>query len=87
LQGRMIGEFKLYPGATAAVKEASPEWYLDAAGTVAITKELELFGGINNLFDNKPPILGTALSGDANTDPSLWDVVGRRFFIGARARF
>lgn len=87
LQGRMIGEFKLYPGVTAAVKKASPQWYIDAASTVAITDELELFGGINNLFDNKPPILGTALAGDANTDPSLWDVIGRRFFIGARARF
>ena len=31
--------------------------------------------------------MGTALSGDANTDPSLYDVLGRRFFVGARARF
>jgi len=87
LQGRMIGEFNLYPGATAAVQRASPEWYLDAAATVRLREHFELFGGIDNLFDNKPPILGTALAGDANTDPSLWDVIGRRFFIGARARF
>ena len=28
-----------------------------------------------------------ALSGDANTDPSLYDVIGRRFFVGARVKF
>src|SRR3546814_3296903 len=49
-----------------------------------IDEQLELFGGIDNLFDNKPPILGTAIAGDANTDPSLYDVIGRRFFIGGR---
>ncbi len=36
---------------------------------------------------NQPPILGTAISADTNTDPSLYDVVGRRFFIGARVNF
>jgi iron complex outermembrane recepter protein len=86
-QGRMIGKFELYPGATAAVTSAPEQWYLDLAATVRPIEHIELFGGIDNLFDNKPPILGTALAGDANTDPSLWDVIGRRFFVGARVRF
>jgi outer membrane receptor protein involved in Fe transport len=86
-QGRMIGKFELYPGATAAVTSAPVEWYFDLAATVRPFDHVELFGGNDNLFDNKPPILGTALAGDANTDPSLWDVIGRRFFVGARLRF
>jgi outer membrane receptor protein involved in Fe transport len=87
LQARMIGAFELYPGATAAVQKADSEWYLDTAVNFRLTEEFEVFGGIDNLLDNKPPILGTALAGDANTDPSLWDVIGRRFFVGVRARF
>lgn len=85
-QGRMIGEFVLYPGFTAAVQKASPQWYFDLSTNVELGK-FEVFGGIDNLFDNKPPILGVALSGDANTDPSLYDVIGRRFFVGARVTF
>ena len=86
-QGRMIGAFKLYPGATAAVTSAPAQWYFDLAATVRPLEHVELFGGIDNLLNKQPPILGTALAGDANTDPSLWDVLGRRFFVGARLRF
>ncbi|MFC7499403.1 TonB-dependent receptor domain-containing protein [Enterovirga sp. GCM10030262] len=87
LAGRMIGDMKLYPGLTAAVLEAPAQWYFDAAVTAEVMEEVELFGGIDNLFDNQPPILGTAISADTNTDPSLYDVVGRRFFMGARLKF
>lgn len=87
LAGRMIGDMKLYPGIIAAVESAPAQWYFDAAFTAEVTEEVELFGGIDNLFDNQPPILGTAISADTNTDPSLYDVVGRRFFLGARLRF
>lgn len=86
-QARMIGKFKLYPGFTAPVTSAAAQWYVDIAGTVRPTEHLDLFAGIDNLFANNPPILGTALAADANTDVSLWDVVGRRFFVGARLHF
>lgn len=87
LAGRMIGDMKLYPGIVAPVEKAPAQWYFDAATTVQVMEEVELFGGIDNLFDNKPPIFGTAISADTNTDPSLYDVVGRRFFMGARLKF
>src|SRR3546814_1992855 len=74
----MIGDLMLYPDAVAAVDGAPAEWYVDASAVFRIDEQLELFGGIDNLFDNKPPILGTAIAGDANTDPSLYDVIGRR---------
>ncbi|MDQ8755492.1 TonB-dependent receptor [Sphingosinicella sp. LHD-64] len=87
LQGRMIDGLELRPNVTAAVEEVGAQWYFDLAGRVRIGGNFELFGGIDNLFDNKPPILGTALSGDANTDVSLYDVIGRRFFIGGTVTF
>jgi len=31
--------------------------------------------------------IGTGGGSDANTDPSLYDVLGRRFFLSARYRF
>ena len=87
LQGRMIAGLKLHKDARSPVTKTADQWYFDTSAAVDITKGLQLFGGIDNLFNNKPPIMGTALAGDANTDPSLYDVLGRRFFVGARARF
>lgn len=84
---RRIGVLKLYPGTTAAIQRTSPQYYFDISGQLQVLEKLELFGGIDNLFDNQPPVMGTVLAGDANTDPSLYDVVGRRFFAGARLRF
>lgn len=86
-QARMIGDFKLNPAITSPVKRIKPQWYFDTSLTFAVGDAFELFGGIDNLLDKQPPIMGTALAGDANTDPSLFDVIGRRFFAGVRLRF
>src|SRR3546814_20322789 len=83
----MIGDLMLYPDAVAAVDGAPAEWYVDASAVFRIDEQLELFGGIDNLFDNTPPILGTAIAGDANTDPSLYHLIGRPFFIGRPLTF
>ena len=42
--------------------------------------------GVNNLFDKEPPILGDNAE-QANTYPSVYDVLGRDFFISAQLRF
>ena len=52
-----------------------------------MTGKLQLFGGVDNLFDRDPPLLGTALAGDANTDVGVYDVLGRRYFVGVRLKF
>ncbi|WP_338242153.1 TonB-dependent receptor domain-containing protein [Aurantiacibacter hainanensis] len=64
---------------------AEGEWlearhYLDAAVTVGITANASFTLGVNNLTDAKPAITGTNQV-QANTDPSLYDVLGRRFFL------
>ncbi|WP_169542477.1 TonB-dependent receptor plug domain-containing protein [Sphingomonas baiyangensis] len=79
--------------------ELSPLSPPNQAGTVAaetywdlflgfqLREEIELFGGMNNILDNQPPILGFAAGGDANTNVQLYDVIGRQFYLGARLRF
>ena len=87
IQGRMIGDLELYRTATNVVKSVDPVWYFDTSFRIDATDKLALFGGINNMFDRQPPILGSVLVGDANTDVSLYDTLGRRFFIGATMKF
>jgi len=65
-------------------------FYLDTQMTFKATKQYEFYMGINNLFDTKAPNI---LSGSdfnttgTNTDASVYDVFGRRFYFGARLRF
>ncbi|HKS55857.1 MAG TPA: TonB-dependent receptor [Steroidobacteraceae bacterium] len=61
--------------------------YVDFATTVQVGDKVELFGGIDNAFDEQPPLLTSSWGGDANTDVTLYDVIGRRYFVGVRARF
>jgi iron complex outermembrane receptor protein len=60
--------------------------YFDLSATYDITEHFTLFAGVDNIFDTDPPISGDLQVG-ANTDPSLYDVLGRRFFFGGRAKF
>ena len=61
--------------------------YVDFAATVQLGEKLQLFGGIDNAFDEQPPLLTSSWGGDANTDVTLYDVIGRRYFVGLRAKF
>ena len=59
--------------------------YFDAAVTFDIADKLALTLGVNNLFDTQPSLVGFGQV-QANTDPSLYDVLGRRFFATVRAK-
>lgn len=65
--------------------------YFDLSGTVQVAERFQLRGGINNLFDKKPPIVGNDYGGTAensgNTFPATYDPLGRAFFIGASVTF
>jgi len=44
--------------------------------------------GVNNLFDKRPPILGSNASfSGGNTYPSTYDILGRDFFVSADVSF
>jgi iron complex outermembrane receptor protein len=47
---------------------------------------VQLYGTVNNVFDEEPPLLPTTLAGVGYpTVPNLYDLVGRYFSVGVRA--
>ncbi len=60
--------------------------YFDLSGSYDVTANLQVYGGVDNLFDNKPPLAGDSAQ-QANTNPATYDVLGTRFFFGAKVRF
>ena len=64
----------------------SAESYWDLFFNLQLGDSWEVFGGIENLGDEEPPILASNQI-DANTDPTTYDVMGRSYFVGIRARF
>ena len=59
--------------------------YFDAAASLAIARRFQLTLGVNNLTDVGPALTGSGQV-QANTEPSLYDVLGRRFFVSLSAR-
>ena len=81
----MIGEFSLAPDAFPNNNvPVDAQFYWDLAGTYQITDRIQVFGGISNVLDEQPPLIGFRAGGDSNTQAQLYDTVGRRYFIGTR---
>jgi outer membrane receptor protein involved in Fe transport len=60
-------------------------WYHDLSARYALTKSVTLRGGISNLLDQQPRLYSPNVQ--SNTDPSTFDVLGRRYFVGVNAKF
>jgi iron complex outermembrane recepter protein len=80
--GRMIGGLNVYPGTPAYVTHVPPVWYADTTFGYDVGDHLNFYIGIDNLGDKQPPLIGTQFVGDANVDVSLYDLQGRRYFVG-----
>jgi iron complex outermembrane recepter protein len=74
--------FVTNPNANATGVDAT--WYLDLSATFDVTDQLTLRAGVNNVAGQKPRIYSPAIQ--ANTDPSLYDILGRRYFVGFNYR-
>lgn len=62
--------------------------YVDLNGGFnAFNNKVRFFGGIQNLFDKQPPVLGFRAGGDASTNVTLFDPIGRRYFVGVSSAF
>ncbi len=64
--------------------------YIDVQGTYNINKKSQVYFGVNNLMDTRPPLIPSGLSGNvtgAETDSGTYDAIGRRFYIGMRYTF
>jgi outer membrane receptor protein involved in Fe transport len=59
--------------------------YFYLNGSWQVTDTVQFYGGIDNLTDKAPPIYTRGFQ--YNTDPSTYDVIGRYFYAGIRARF
>jgi outer membrane receptor protein involved in Fe transport len=62
--------------------------YLDLSAIWAFGHGIEIRGGINNVTDKDPPLIGDDITGTGspNTYPS-YDLLGRQIFIGIKAKF
>jgi outer membrane receptor protein involved in Fe transport len=66
-----------------AVPEVGSYTYYDLGLGYRFSDGFELRFGVNNLFDKQPPNLSEAAT-DHNTDPRLYDVYGRSYFLNLR---
>lgn len=61
--------------------------YFDLDLGVAVAKAFDLRFGAVNMFDRKPPVLNTNVTGVLATDPYTYDLIGRRFYIAVKTKF
>ena len=67
----------IFPGETSFTG-VDDVWYWDLSGTWHVTDQAALRLGVNNVFDKQPPEYAPNVQ--SGTDPSLYDVIGRRVF-------
>lgn len=71
---------------TVAVPRIAGEHYVDLSFTYDISDRYKLWGGVNNVLDNGPPLLGTRQERN-NTWPDTYDAIGTEFYFGVSAKF
>ena len=73
----------MFPGEKAG--GVGSVWYFDVGGTWDVTEFASLQIGLNNATDRKPPTYTPNVQ--SGTDPSLYDVIGRRIFFKTNVKF
>jgi outer membrane receptor protein involved in Fe transport len=98
LQWRMMGkvahESKELGGATPQLSDkVSAQHYFDWATTYSFGDHYNLRVGVNNIFDNDPPLMTSAAGScpagpcNGNTYPGTWDALGRYVYAGVTLDF
>jgi iron complex outermembrane receptor protein len=59
--------------------------YLDANASWSFNDAVDLHVGVENATDKQPPLYSASIQ--MNTDPSTYDVLGRRFYLRANLKF
>jgi outer membrane receptor protein involved in Fe transport len=83
-------QFAQYPGetflGTAGVNpNVKSTFYWDLDATLGLTDNVELKIGVNNVLDQQPRLYAPNVQ--SGTDPSTYDIVGRRLFGQVKMRF
>ena len=73
------------PDPVLAIPEIGSKSYIDLSGTYEFSENVLVYGGVNNLLNADPPLLAGAAP-NHNTDPTTFDVIGRRYFLGLTYR-
>jgi iron complex outermembrane recepter protein len=80
---RHIGEVEIITGGNRIDRFFDAEDYFDLAATVSLPLNSRLRLGVNNVFDNDPPISASVgTTGNGNTYPQTYDANGRWVFMG-----
>ncbi len=86
-QVRYRDETKAYLGAhdfSDSLNTLDSVFYLDLSASYQFSDSLAAYIGINNVLEEEPDILVRGAAGGTNTDPSVYDVIGRQIFAGFR---
>lgn len=71
---------------SVAVFELDGYSYVDLSFSYLIEETVEIWGGVTNIFDEDPPLLGSRQV-RANTSPDTFSPTGAEFFLGASVKF
>ena len=85
----VVNNDALMTPSTSALPAVDTYVYHDLVGKWAINDTLGFTLGVTNLGDKDPPIYATNTQAgiQSNTDPSTYDVLGRRYFVNLTATF
>ncbi len=93
-QARYVGSGKYdttYTSEDLADNKIGDQWYFNASVRYVIERgersSIEVYAGVDNVFDNTPPNTPVDFLVPIGTNPALYDVIGRFFYTGVRARF
>jgi outer membrane receptor protein involved in Fe transport len=75
----------IFPGEDASFTGAQSVWYWDVAFGWQVHENAQFRIGLNNAFDEQPPQYDPNVQ--SGTDPSLYDVIGRRVFTQLNFKF
>ncbi|MGE4322333.1 MAG: TonB-dependent receptor, partial [Sphingobium sp.] len=88
---RYFGKVKQDSGTDILVSRIKAQNYFDTTLSFETAKAFTFRLGVENLFDKKPPVVGSEAGGtaynSANTFPTVYDALGRQFFAGITAKF
>ena len=84
----IIGNVANTPSDTPFSHKLAAISYLDLSGKWRINDKFSLRAGVNNVFDQDPPIVPNSVVGGALPNTySTYDLEGRRLFVGVTASF
>ncbi len=88
----IAGPYSAPEGLSAADNKVGAVVYVDLSARYKLDgllggSDAEIYAGVDNLFDRDPPIIPVDFISNTGTNAAIYDVIGRKFFVGLRAKF